>query len=78
MTVSGLNCAILEIEIKDKSISKLFKINNPNIFMFNNEINYYIYRLSNGKRKSLRTKSKLNNYMPNNEHKNLDYIKRAK
>ena len=78
LSLSGLNCAILEIEIKDKSILKLFKINNPNIFMFNNEINYYIYRLSNGKRKSLRTKSKLNNYMPNNEHKNLDDIKRAK
>lgn len=78
LSVSGLNCAILEVEIKDKSILKLFKINNPNIFMFNNEINYYIYKLTNGKRKSIRSRSRLNNYMPNSEHKNLDDIKRAK
>ena len=78
LSISGLNCAILEVEIKDKSILKLFKINNPNIFMFNNEINYYIYKLTNGKRKSVRTKSKLNKLITHSNHKNLDDIKRAK
>jgi len=56
LNLSGLNCAILDIEIKDKITMKLFRINNPNILMINNEINYYIDRLSNTKRKTTKIK----------------------
>jgi len=56
LNLSGLNCAILDIEIKDKITMKLFRINNPNILMINNEINYYIDKLSNTKRKTTKIK----------------------
>ena len=67
LNISGLICAIFEIEIKDKNNLKLFKINNPNIFMINNEINYYIDKLSNDKKKTynIKKKNKLNQFIPN-------------
>ena len=82
LNLSGLSCAILDIEIKDKIIMKLFRINNPNILMINNEINYYIDRLSNIKRKTTKIK-RLNqpNYLiPNKRNINIDLndIKRTK
>ena len=42
LAVNGLICSILKIDIKDKAILRLFKINNPCIIMLNNEILYYI------------------------------------
>ena len=65
LAVSGLYCSILEIDIKDKSILKLFKKNNPNIFLFNDEINYYIDKFSKNKIKMIKTK-KTFNYNINN------------
>ena len=56
LNLSGLSCAILDIEIKDRITMKLFRINNPNILMINNEIIYYIDRLSNIKRKTTKIK----------------------
>ena len=68
MTICGLNCAILDLEIKDKNILKIFQLNNPNIFMFNNEINYYIDKLTNKKNK------KLINYLRiKSDNKNIHY-----
>jgi len=42
LNIFGLNCSILEIDIKDRNVCKAFKLNNPNIMMINNEIKYYI------------------------------------
>ena len=42
LSIYGLNCSILDIDIKDKNVLRYFKINNPNIIMLNNEIMYYI------------------------------------
>ena len=42
LVVNGLVCSILDIDIKDKTILKLFKLNNPNILMLNNQILYYV------------------------------------
>ena len=69
LTVTGLNCAILDIEIKDKNILKMFKSNNKNILMMNNKINYYIDKLSDRKRKIFKPKKTIkffnNNYTMN-------------
>ena len=59
LAVTGLNCAILDIEIKDKTILKLFKSYNSHILMFNNEINYYVDELANCKRKTYKSKNSL-------------------
>ena len=59
LAVTGLNCAILDIEIKDKTILKLFKTFNKNILIFNNEINYYVDELENRKRKTYKSKKSL-------------------
>jgi hypothetical protein len=74
LNLSGLNCGILDIEIKDRITMKLFRINNPNIFMINNEINYYIDRLSNIKRKTTRIKrlNQPNYLLPNKRNINID------
>ena len=42
LAINGLNCSILDLDINDKAILRLFKLNNPNIMMLNNEILYYI------------------------------------
>ena len=84
LTISGLNCAILDIEIKDKNILKLFRINNPNIFMFNNAINYYIDKLANKKNK-IKAKKTLrylkiisNNTLNQNNNRDQNNQKKAK
>ena len=59
LAVTGLNCAILDIEIKDKTILKLFKTFNRNILIFNNEIIYYVDELQNRKRKAYKSKKSL-------------------
>ena len=56
LAVTGLNCAIFDLELKDKNILRIFKSNNKNILMLNNEINYYIDKLSNKKRKIFKAK----------------------
>ena len=82
LAVSGLNCAILDFDIKDKTILKAFKSNNKNILMYNNEINYYIDKIASKKKKTFKTKKtikfvKLNNdkiidNKNNNEKNNID------
>ena len=42
LVIKGLICTILDIDIEDKAILKLFKINNPNIIMLNNQVLYYV------------------------------------
>ena len=42
LAISGLNCSILDFYIEDKTILRIFKINNPNIMMLNNEILYHV------------------------------------
>ena len=83
LAFTGLNCAILDIEIKDKAILRTFKINNPNILMINNEINYYVDQLiSNSKkvgkiRKSVsnvKSGNNNNNNINNNEHDMMNKI----
>ena len=82
LNLSGLNCAILDIGINDKVTMKLFGINNPNILMINNEVNYYIDKISNIKNKTNKIK-KLDQpkyLLPNqrNNNINLNDIKSAK
>ena len=74
LNLSGLSCVILDIEIKDKINMKLFRINNPNILMINNEVNYYIDRLSNIKRKTTRIKrlDQPDYLIPNKRDINID------
>ena len=45
LNVIGLCCGIFEIDIKEKSIIKLFKNNNSEICIFNNEISYFIDKI---------------------------------
>ena len=52
LDVMGLNCTILDVDIKDKNVLKLFKINNPNIIMLNHEIIYYIDTVTESEPKS--------------------------
>ena len=73
LAISGLYCSILDIDIKDKSILKLFKKNNPNIFLFNDEINYYIDKFSKNKIKMIKTKKTLNyNKIIKNDNHNIN------
>ena len=68
LAINGLYCSILDIEIKDKTIMKLFIKNNPNIILFNNEINYYIDKFSKSKMKTFKPKKTLKyNKMPKND-----------
>ena len=73
LTISGLNCDILDLEIKDKTIFKAFKSNNKNILMFNHEINYYIDKIAN-KKKTFKTKKTLKFFKLNNNNINSDNI----
>ena len=67
LAISGLNCAILDLDIKDKTILKAFKSNNKNILMFNNEINYYIDKIANKKKKTFKTKKTIKFFKLNND-----------
>ena len=42
LSIKGLNCIILDLDINDKKTLKNFKLNNPNIIMLNNEVMYYV------------------------------------
>ena len=59
LAINGLNCSILELDINDKAILRLFKNNNPNIMMLNNEILYYVDYLIEAETKK-RTKKMYN------------------
>ena len=59
LSICGLNCSILDIDIKDKNVLRYFKINNPNIMMLNNEIIYYIDTLIEAETKRGTKKIKL-------------------
>ena len=45
LNIMGLNCIILDLEIKDKNILRIFKNNNINICLYSNEINYYLEKV---------------------------------
>ena len=45
LNVMGLCCGIFELDLKEKSIIKLFKNNNNEICIFNNEVNYFIDKI---------------------------------
>ena len=70
LAVSELNCAILDLEIKDKAIMRVFKINNPNILMLNNEINYYVDKLISNSKKIGKIRKSVNNVKTVNNNKN--------
>jgi len=72
LVVKGLNCAILDIEMKDKGVFREFNLNNPNILMLNNEINYYVDKLASNNRKIFKTKKSIINNNNINDNKNND------
>ena len=73
LSIKGLNCIILDFDIKDKNTLKYFKLNNPNIIMLNNEIIYYVDILKDAEirkgTKRMRTiKRNVMNLMANNSN----------
>ena len=70
LAVTGLSCAIFDLELKDKNILRIFKSNNKNILMLNNEINYYIDKLSNKKRKIFKAKKTMRFFKNNDTNNN--------
>ena len=42
LSIKGLNCIILDLDINDKNILRSFKLKNPNVIMMNNEVIYYV------------------------------------
>ena len=74
LAISGLNCSILDFYIEDKTILRIFKINNPNIMMLNNEILYHVNFLieSETKKKTRRMYNILNNEMNINKSSSND------
>ena len=74
LDINGLNCSILDLDIEDKTILRIFKINNPNIMMLNNEILYHVNFLieSETKKKTRRMYNILNNEMNINKSSSND------
>ena len=59
LNVVGLCCGIFDMDLNNKSILKSFKNNNPEICVFNSEVNYFIDKLKfDDKRKSPKKKLK--------------------
>ena len=65
LNIFNLICGILDIDLKDKNIIKLFSINNHHICLVNNEINYMIDKIKN-------EENKLKNYKRRKKQRKSD------
>ena len=45
LSIYDLKCGILDIDLRDKNIEKIFNMNNHHICMINNEVNYIIDKI---------------------------------
>ena len=58
LNVVGLRCGVFDLDLNNKSILKIFKNNNPEICVFNSEVNYFIDKLKFDDKKKI-SKQKL-------------------
>ena len=58
LNIMGLYCGILEVNLHDKVIFSMFKSKNPDICLFNNEINYFIEKVKLDETKNEKIKRK--------------------
>ena len=58
LNIMGLYCGILEINLHDKTILTMFKNKNPDICLFNNEVNYFIEKVKYDESKTKKIKRK--------------------
>ena len=83
LSIHGLKCGILDIDLKDKNKIKIFSNNNHDICMINNEINLIIDRIKYEENKSrLHTRKKTKrievSQISHRSNSNVDLIKEQK